>query len=45
MPIPELYYSGMGDRFSRRLPARRIETMTILAWKVTPRLPKPMMGE
>jgi hypothetical protein len=43
MPIPELYYSGWADEFIRGLPALRIESMSIVVWKVMRRLPKPLL--
>src|SRR5277367_2628007 len=36
-------FGAWRDRFIRGLPARRIESMSIVVWKVMRRLPKPLL--
>jgi hypothetical protein len=42
-PILELYYSGLAEGFICGLGARRIESMSIVVWKVMRQLPKPVL--
>jgi hypothetical protein len=37
------FVRALADRFVRGLPARRIESMSIVVWKVMRRLPKPLL--
>jgi len=42
-PTSELYNSGLGDDSFADAPARRIESMSIVVWKILRRLPKPVV--